>query len=76
MEWTDPLLAGRSTPVSSCTLDKPEALGPVLLEGCVDPGPKLDPRPLALLGGGDAMRMAGASKLAALRWDLEGIGGT
>jgi len=65
---TDPLLGGLSTPVSSCTLDKPDPLWPALLEFCANPvGPKLDPRPFALLGGGDATRMAGASKLAALR---------
>lgn len=41
----------------------------------VVPGPKLDPRPLALFGGGDATRIGGASRLAARRWDfLEATG--
>jgi hypothetical protein len=31
-----------------------------------DPGPREDPRPVALFGGGDATRMGGASRLAAL----------
>jgi hypothetical protein len=71
---TDPLLSGRSAPVSSDTLDEFDILWPVLLGGdamAVDP--KLDPRPWDLFGGGDATRSA--SQLAALRWDLAGIEG-
>ena len=65
---TDPRLAGRSTPVSSCTLDNPADLWPALL-GVT----RLDPRPVALFGGGDATRMAGASILVARRWALDGM---
>lgn len=70
---TDPLLAGRSKPVSSCTLDKLDIVWPPLLGGLDTPGPRLDPRPDAWFGGGDATRFCSA--LAALRWDLEGMGG-
>lgn len=51
-----------------------DILCPVLLGGCVGP-PRLDPRPLALFGGGDATLMGGASKLAARRCDFCGIVG-
>lgn len=70
---TDPLLAGRSAPVSSCTLDNPDVWPCFLGLGAIPIGPRLDPLPLPLFGGGDATRMAGASWLAALRWDLSGI---
>lgn len=64
---TDPLLPGLSTPVSSCTLDNLVTLDPVLLGVVlVIPGPRLDPRPLALLGGGE-VRRAGGSRLAVRR---------
>lgn len=73
---TDPLLAGRSTPVSSCTLDRPDDLWPFLLLFCAIPvGPRLDPRPLARFGGGEATRIPGFSRLAARRCDLVGMGG-
>lgn len=44
-------------------------------------GPRLDPRPFVLLGGGDVNRAGGASILAALRCELDcaipfGIAGT
>lgn len=68
MDLTDPLLVGRSTPVSSDTLDKFDILCAGLLEaGAMVPGPKLDPRPLAMLGGGDATRVTGPSRLIARR---------
>jgi hypothetical protein len=68
---TDPLLPGLSTPVSSCTLDKLVTLDPFLLGAvAVVPGPRLDPRPVALLGGGEVMR-AGGSRLAVRRCAAE-----
>lgn len=64
-KFTDPLLGGRSVLVSSVTLDM------LLLWGnsfcCA--GPRLEPRPEALSGGGDATRMGGASMLEARRFD-------
>jgi Fe2+ transport system protein FeoA len=64
---TDPLLPGLSKPVSSSTLDKLVTLDPGLLRRvAVVVGPRLDPRPLALFGGGDVMR-AGGSRLAVRR---------
>lgn len=72
---TDPLLAGRSDPVNSCTLPRLVFLCAGLL-GAVEPltGPKLDPLPLAALGGGEDIRIGGASTLAARRTDLVGVG--
>lgn len=75
---TDPL-SDLCKPFSSGTLDRLCILWPFLLGlGAVLPGPRLDPLPLATLGGGDVMRM-GASKLAVLRWLFDrfrGITGT
>jgi hypothetical protein len=65
---TDPLLAGRSIPVSSCTLGRLDNLCPDLPGGVLTvAGPRLDPRPVARFGGGDATRITGASILAARR---------
>jgi hypothetical protein len=70
---TDPLLAGRSRPISSCTLAKLVTLDPDLLgDVIVVAGPRLDPRPVALFGGGDVMR-AGGSRLAVRRCAADGV---
>jgi hypothetical protein len=46
---------------------------PALLGNCAGPvGPRLDPRPLALFGGGDAMRIAADSRLVARRCEFAG----
>jgi hypothetical protein len=76
----DPLLGGRSAPVSSCTLVKLDILSlAAFLGDWYDPvgiGPRLDPLPLVAFGGGDATRVMGDSKLAVRRCDLAGTGGT
>lgn len=71
---TDPLLAGRSTPISSCTLAKLVTLGPDPLDmAVVVAGPRLDPLPVALFGGGEVTR-AGGSRLAVRRCAADGAG--
>ena len=76
---TDPLLSDLCKPFSSCTLDKLCILCPFLLGAEVElPGPRLDPLPFEVFGGGDVIRV-GASRLAVLRWPFEiflGIAGT
>ena len=59
---TDPLLS----PFISDTLDKLGFLGPIPRDGVAD-GPRLEPLPPALFGGGDAILNPGASILADLR---------
>jgi hypothetical protein len=74
---TDPLLFGRSTPVSSCTLARLEFLCADLL-GAWFPryGSRLDPRPVAWFGRGDATRgKTGVSILAARLCDFVGSTG-
>jgi len=75
----DPLLPGDSAPVSSCTLDKLVTLSLAGRLGVwYDPdgiGPRLDPLPLTVFGGGDATRVIGDSILAVRRCDFGGTGG-
>jgi len=58
---TDPLLPGRSVPVSSWTLDILTTLGALLGVCVLRGGCRLVPRPVVWFGGGDEIRIAGCA---------------
>lgn len=63
-------------PVSSDTLDKLDILWPGLRgEVSLPAGSRLEPRPVALFGGGDEIRKGGVSRLAARLCDFGGMAG-
>lgn len=71
---TDPLCDG--VPPLSCRLDRLEFLWPALpFWGAILAGPKLDPRPWEVFGGGEAIRAGELSMLEALRCDFSGMTG-
>lgn len=72
---TDPLLSDRAAPPSSDVPDELDVPGLRLDTGDAGFGSTLDPLPLVLKGGGEAILSPGESILAALREDFAGTAG-